>query len=192
MTQIAIVVYPNCTALDFIGPYEILRMLPDADIRFLWHETGPVAADSGVLLIGATHTFDETPEPDVVLVPGGPGTVAAARDEALLGWLRRTYEQTAWTVSVCSGSVVLAAAGLLDGKRATSHWSTLPTLKMFGAVPVGDERIVHEGRTATAAGCRRVLTWGCGWPVNLPARLGPRPSSWVSNTIRNHPSIPGI
>ena len=69
MTQIAIVIYPSFTALDFIGPYEVLRMLPDAEVRFLWHETGPIAADSGVLLIGATHTFDETPQPDVVLVP---------------------------------------------------------------------------------------------------------------------------
>ncbi|MCV7192434.1 DJ-1/PfpI family protein [Mycolicibacterium brumae] len=127
-------------------------MLPDADIRFVWRETGPVAADSGVLLIGATHTFDETPAPDVVLVPGGPGTVAAARDDALLGWLRAVRPGAAWTTSVCSGSVVLAAAGLLDGLRATSHWSTLPVLKTFGVTPVADERVVRAGDIVTAAG----------------------------------------
>ncbi len=152
MTQIAIVLYPNFTALDFIGPYEVLRMLPDAQVRFLWHETGPVIADSGVLLIGATHTFDETPAPDVVLVPGGPGTVEVARDEKVLAWLRQAQRTASWTTSVCSGSVVLAAAGLLDGKRATSHWSTLPALKMLGAIPVGDQRLVYEGNTVTAAG----------------------------------------
>ena len=81
--QVAIVLYPGFTALDFIGPYEILRQLPDAEVRFVWKETGPVRADSGVLLIGVTHTFDETSEPDVVLVPGGPGTAPAARDEAV-------------------------------------------------------------------------------------------------------------
>lgn len=152
MTQIAIVVYPNFTALDFVGPYEVLHRLPDTEVRFLWHETGPLTADSGVLMIGATHTFAETPAPDVVLVPGGPGCVEVARDEAVLAWLRRVHAGATWTTSVCSGSVVLAAAGLLDGKRATSHWSSLAALKMFGVTPVGDQRIVHEGDTVTAAG----------------------------------------
>lgn len=167
MTQIAIVLYPNFTALDFIGPYEVLHRLPDAEVRFLWHETGPLTADSGVLMIGATHTFDETPAPDVVLVPGGPGCVEVARDEKVLDWLRRAHHGAAWTTSVCSGSMVLAAAGLLDGKRATSHWSTLPTLKMFGVTPVGDERIVHEGDTVTAAGVSAGIDLGL-W---LAARL---------------------
>ncbi|KWX19789.1 MULTISPECIES: DJ-1/PfpI family protein [Mycolicibacterium] len=150
--QIAIVLYPSFTALDFIGPYEVLRALPDAEVRFVWHEPGPITADSGVLLVGATHSFDETPAPDVVLVPGGPGTVTTARDEKVLDWLRRVHPGATWTASVCSGSVVLAAAGLLDGKRATSHWSTLSALKAFGVTPVGDQRIVHEGDVITAAG----------------------------------------
>jgi transcriptional regulator GlxA family with amidase domain len=99
-----------------------------------------------------THSLAETPSPDVVLVPGGPGTVDAARDEALLQWLQQVHGSASWTTSVCSGSVVLAAAGLLEGKRATSHWSTLAALRVFGATPVGDERVVHEGDTVTAAG----------------------------------------
>lgn len=142
MTQIAIVVYPGYTALDFIGPYEVLRNMPDAEVRFLWHEPGPIAADSGVLLIGATHSFDETPSPDVILIPGGMTTMEHARDEKLLDWVRRAHRTATWTASVCSGSVILASAGLLDGKRATSHWAALPVLKTLGARPVTDERIV--------------------------------------------------
>lgn len=150
--QIAIVVYPGFTALDFIGPYEVLRNLPDTAVRFVWHEPGPITADSGVLTVGATHTFDETPSPDIVLVPGGPGSTVVARDEKVLDWLRRVHPGAAWTASVCSGSVVLAAAGLLEGKRATSHWAALSALKMLGVTPVGDERIVREGDIITAAG----------------------------------------
>jgi transcriptional regulator GlxA family with amidase domain len=152
MTQIAIVVYPGFTALDFIGPYEVLRNLPDAEVRFLWHEPGPITADSGVLVIGATHSFDETPSPDILLIPGGMTTIEHARDEKLLDWVRRAHETATWTASVCSGSVILAAAGLLDGKRATSHWLALSALKALGAKPVSDERIVHEGDIVTSAG----------------------------------------
>ncbi len=152
MTQIAIVIYPGFTALDFIGPYEVLHNLPDTDIRFVWHESGPITADSGVLVIGATHSFDETPAPDVLLVPGGMTTFEHARDEVLLDWVRQAHESATWTASVCSGSVILAAAGLLTGKRATSHWMAVPTLKAFGVIPVGDERIVQQGNTVTAAG----------------------------------------
>jgi putative intracellular protease/amidase len=155
--QIAIVLYPGFTALDFIGPYEVLRNLPDADVRFVWHEPGPVTADSGTLVVGATHSFDETPSPDVVLVPGGMTTFEHARDEKLLAWVRQVHASATWTASVCSGSVILAAAGLLEGKRATSHWMAVPTLKAFGVTPVSDERIVFsesssENKIVTGAG----------------------------------------
>ncbi|HET7073893.1 MAG TPA: DJ-1/PfpI family protein [Mycobacterium sp.] len=152
MTQIAFVAYPGFTALDMIGPYEVLRNLPGAEVRFVWHETGPITADSGVLVVGATHSLAETPSPDVILVPGGPSTPVHARDEALLDWLRRAHRTASWTTSVCSGSVILAAAGLLEGRRATSHWLVVPMLKAFGAVPVADERIVRQGDIVTAAG----------------------------------------
>ena len=150
--QIAIVLYPGFTALDFIGPYESLRMLPDADVRFVWHQPGPITADSGVLVVGATHSFDETPSPDVILVPGGFSTMEHARDEKVLAWLRKAHQTATWTASVCSGAIVLAAAGLLEGKRATSHWAALSALKALGVKPVGDERIVHEGDVVTCAG----------------------------------------
>src|SRR5271154_2123836 len=152
MTQIAIVTYPGFTALDFIGPYEVLRWLPDTEVRFVWHEPGPITADSGILVIGATHSFAETPSPDVILVPGGMTTIEHARDETLLDWVRSAHRTATWTTSVCSGSVILAAAGLLDGKRAASHWAALAMLKALGAKPVGDERVVHEGRIVTSAG----------------------------------------
>jgi len=156
MTQIAIVVYPGFTALDFIGPYEVLRNLPDTEVRFVWHEPGPIAADSGVLLVGATHSFDETPSPDMLLVPGGMTTFEHARDEKLLDWVRQAHQTATWTASVCSGSVILAAAGLLEAKRATSHWMCVPMLKTFGVTPVDDERIVvadaTPNRIVTCAG----------------------------------------
>jgi putative intracellular protease/amidase len=152
MTQIAIVLYPGFTALDFIGPYEVLHRLPDAEVRFVWHEAGPITADSGALIIGATYSFAETPTPDVVLVPGGMTTIEHARDEVLLDWVRSAHQSATWTTSVCSGSVILAAAGLLDGKRAASHWAALSMLKGLGAKPVGDERVVHEGNIVTSAG----------------------------------------
>jgi transcriptional regulator GlxA family with amidase domain len=152
MTQIAIIVYPGFTALDFIGPYEVLHRLPDTEVRFLWHEPGPITADSAALVIGATHSFDETPSPDVILVPGGLTTVEHARDEKLLDWVRTAHQTATWTASVCSGSLILAAAGLLDGKRATSHWGMLALLKSLGVNAVGDERVVHEGDIVTSAG----------------------------------------
>ena len=127
--QIAIVVYPGMTALDAVGPYEILNGIPDRDLRFVWKKIGPVVTDSGVLALGATHTFDETERPDLVLVPGGStGTAAVAADGEVLAWLRRVHEHTTWTTSVCSGSVILAAAGLLEGLPATSHWAALHCL----------------------------------------------------------------
>lgn len=152
MTPIAIVTYPGFTALDMIGPYEVLRNLPQTEVRFVWHESGPITADSGVLVLGATHTLAETPTPDVILVPGGPSTPVHARDGKLLDWLRRAHRTASWTTSVCSGSVILAAAGLLKDRRATSHWLTIPALKAFGAIPVADERIVRQDNVVTSAG----------------------------------------
>ncbi|KAA8885703.1 DJ-1/PfpI family protein [Nocardia colli] len=151
--QIAFVTYPGVTALDLIGPYEVLRALPGAEVRFVWHEVGPVATDSGVLYLGATHTFADTPRPDIVLVPGsGTSTPSTARDGRLLAWLRSVHETSRWTLSVCSGSVILAAAGLLNGQNATTHWRALDLLRPFGVRPCGDLRIVAAGKIVTSAG----------------------------------------
>jgi transcriptional regulator GlxA family with amidase domain len=151
--EIAIVTYPGMTALDAIGPYEVLRMLPGAQIRFVWHEPGPITTDSGVLILGATHALSETGAPDIVLVGGsGPVTARTAKDVELLAWLRRVHATSTWTTSVCSGSIILAAAGLLEGKSATSHWLSMAGLPAFGAEPERDRRIVREGKIVTAAG----------------------------------------
>lgn len=168
MPQVAALLYPGFTALDLIGPYEVLRWLPGAEVRFVWHEPGPVTADSGVLVIGATHAFDETPSPDIVLVPGGMTTQEHARDVTVLDWVRTVHQTATWTTSVCSGSVILAAAGLLKGKRATSHWMALPVLKALGAQPVGDERVVHSGDIVTSAGVSAGIDLGF-W---LAGRIG--------------------
>jgi putative intracellular protease/amidase len=151
--QIAMVLYPGFTALDAIGPYEVLRFLPDAEVRFVGAEPGPVVADSGVLFVGATHSYDETPRPDIVLVPGsGPRTATTMADTQLTDWLRRVHETTQWTTSVCTGSMILAAAGILEGQPATTHWAVLGGLAAMGAKARPGERIVRSGKVVTAAG----------------------------------------
>src|ERR1043165_7288913 len=138
--QIAFVVYPGMTALDAIGPYELLRYMPDSAVRFVAADTGPIVTDSGVLVLHASHTFDETPEPDIVLVPGGStGTGPAMQDPALLDWLRAVHPRTTWTTSVCSGALILAAAGLLKDVPATTHWICQDILGTMGAVPQPDK-----------------------------------------------------
>jgi transcriptional regulator GlxA family with amidase domain len=151
--QIAIVLYPGLTVLDAVGPYEVLRLLPDAEVRFVGAKAEPVVSDSGVLVLGVTHTYDETPAPDIVLVPGStPRTATAMADKDLTGWLRRVHETTTWTTSVCTGALVLAAAGILDGRPATTHWAVQPALGAMGAKPRRQERIVRSGKVVTAAG----------------------------------------
>jgi transcriptional regulator GlxA family with amidase domain len=151
--QIAIVLYPGLTALDAIGPYEVLRLLPDAEVRFVGEAPGPVVADSGVLFLGVTHSYAETPRPDLVLVPGsGPRTATTMADTQLTGWLRQVHETTLWTTSVCTGAMILAAAGLLDGQPATTHWNLQRGLAAMGAKPQYGKRIVRAGKIVTAAG----------------------------------------
>ncbi len=151
--QIAIVVYPGLTALDAIGPYEVLRSLPGCDLRLVWKEIGPIVTDSNLLVLGATHSLSETPRPDVVLVPGSSGrTVTTMADREVLDWLRACHETTRLTTSVCSGSLILAAAGLLEGRSATSHWAALPFFSALGVKARPDDRIVRDGKVWTAAG----------------------------------------
>ena len=151
--QIAIVLYPGMTALDALGPYEVLKLLPDAELRLAAHEVGPVVTDRETLIIGATHSLEETPHPFLVLVPGSEAnTTTAMADGRLLAWLKEAHEKSAMTASVCSGALVLAAAGLLEGQRATTHWWAQPSLGRFGAIAVPDRRVVRSGKIWTAAG----------------------------------------
>jgi transcriptional regulator GlxA family with amidase domain len=149
--EIAILLYDRLTALDAIGPYEVLSRLPGARARFVALEPGPVATDNGMLTLVAEASLEDASRPDIVLVPGGPGEVAARAGGAALDWLRDVHETSTWTTSVCTGSLILAAAGLLEGRRATSHWLALEQLRELGAEPVS-ERVVFDGKLVTAAG----------------------------------------
>ncbi|MFD5720702.1 DJ-1/PfpI family protein [Streptomyces sp. NPDC127036] len=157
--QIAIVLYDRFTALDAVGPYETLGRLPDADTVFVAERTGPVRSDTGRLALTADKSLAEVPRPDVVVVPGGPGQGAQMGNEVLLDWLRTADGTSAWTTSVCTGSLLLASAGLLEGRRATSHWLALDGLKEFGAEPTG-ERVVFDGKYVTAAGVSSGIDMG--------------------------------
>jgi putative intracellular protease/amidase len=149
--NIAILLYDRFTALDAIGPYEVLSRLPGARVTFVAAEAGPVATDNGMLRILAERSIEEVPQADILLVPGGPGEVAARAGGPALEWLGSLHETSTWTTSVCTGSLILAAAGLLDGVHATSHWLALDTLREMGA-DVVDERVVFDGKIVTAAG----------------------------------------
>ncbi|MFC8537627.1 DJ-1/PfpI family protein [Streptomyces sp. NPDC057249] len=157
--QIAIALYDRFTALDAVGPYEILSRAPGAETVFVAERAGAVRNDSGTLELVAHRTFEQVPAPDLVIVPGGPGQYHQMENENLLGWLRRVDETTTWTTSVCSGSLLLAAAGLLRGRRATSHWLALDQLGDHGAEPAR-ERVVLDGKYVTAAGVSAGIDMG--------------------------------
>jgi transcriptional regulator GlxA family with amidase domain len=151
--QIAMPLYPRLTALDAIGPYEVLQRVPDLDVVFVGERRGEVRTDNGFLGLTVDATFSEVPAPDVIVVPGGIGTRAVLEEGPYLDWIRAVHPGTRFTTSVCSGSLLLAAAGLLDGLTATSHWSVLELLGGLGAVPVTQRVVEHlDRRIITAAG----------------------------------------
>jgi transcriptional regulator GlxA family with amidase domain len=150
--QIAILLYPGVTALDAVGPWEALSQIPNAEVRFVGKETGPVLTEGGVLLLGITHTLSETPSPDLVLVPGGTSTPGQMVDDEVLDWLRKVHVTASWTTSVCTGSLILGAAGILKGLPATTHWIKMGVLTLMGAKAEPNKRIVRSGKIVTAAG----------------------------------------
>jgi putative intracellular protease/amidase len=151
--QIAIPVFDAFTALDAVGPYEVLQRLPGAEVRFVGHEPGAVRTENGYLGVVVDAALEDVPRPDVVVVPGGIGTRSLLDDERLLGWIRTAHESTRFTTSVCTGSLLLAAAGLLDGLTAATHWGARDTLAQLGATPVPDRVVEHlDRRIVTAAG----------------------------------------
>lgn len=164
--KIAVVLYDRLTALDAIGPYEVLSRLPGAELAFVATQPGPITTDNGMLTLHAERSLAEFASPDIVLVPGGPGEVAERAGGEVLEWLRQVDRTSTWTTSVCTGSLILAAAGLLDGKRATSHWLAMDELRRLGAEPVS-ERVVFDGKMITAAG----VSAGIDMALTLAARV---------------------
>ena len=149
--QIVILLYDQFTALDAIGPYEVLSRLSGAEAVFAAERPGPVRTDTGMLAVTADAALADVPRPDIVMVPGGPGSEAQMGDGPVREWLLAADAASSWTTSVCTGSLILAAAGLLAGRRATSHWLALDRLTALGARPV-EERVVIDGKYVTAAG----------------------------------------
>ncbi|HIC81321.1 MAG TPA: DJ-1/PfpI family protein [Kiloniellaceae bacterium] len=165
--SIVVLLYPGCTLLDLAGPEAVLAALPGARVYACWKETGPVPTDGSLTLLANCTLEDAPQEPDVLFVPGGAeGTIALLNDTTVLGWLRSRGAGAAWITSVCSGSLVLAAAGLLQGRRATSHWVVRDALALFGATPVA-ERVVQDGPIMTGGG----VTAGIDFGLQLAARL---------------------
>jgi transcriptional regulator GlxA family with amidase domain len=149
--HIAFLLFDRITALDVVGPYEVLSRLPGAEVRMVATEPGPKRTDHGSLALVADHPLEVSSALDVLVVPGGVGARDLTGDPKVLSWVREVHERSRWTTSVCTGALILGAAGLLDGLEATTHWSALDTLAGYGARPV-ERRIVEEGKVITAAG----------------------------------------
>lgn len=198
--QIAILVYPQMTALDAVGPYEVLSRIPGATVSWVAQHLEPVMTDAGLTLV-PTATFETLSRPAVVIVPGGREAFAI-RDPATLAWLREVHPHTRFTASVCTGALVLGAAGLLRGLRATTHWYKLAQLKQYGARPTR-RRVVRDGRIVTAAGVSagidmgltlaqqlagttvaKVIQLGIEYDPHPPFRSGsPRRAGWLTRAI---------
>ncbi len=151
--RVAIALFPRNTALDAIGPYEVLQRVPSIDVVFVGERRGEVRTDNGMLGLMCDASFDEVTDPDVLLVPGGVGTRTLIRDDTMLEWVRQVHSTTLFTTSVCTGSLILAAAGLLDGLTAATHWSAADILGSLGAVYTPQRVVEHlPERIITAAG----------------------------------------
>jgi transcriptional regulator GlxA family with amidase domain len=181
--QIALALYPKFTALDIIGPFQVLADVPGHDVVFVAREAGPVVDHTGRCPLVASATFAEFTAPEVVVVPG---ELFADRDEGLVQWLRRVHPTTTWTTSVCTGALYLAAAGILDGIDATTHWARKEELERLGA-RYTDQRVVERGKVITAAG----VSSGIDMALTLLDRIyGPGVAQSVQLAIEYDPQPP--
>jgi transcriptional regulator GlxA family with amidase domain len=188
-TLVAIPLFDRCTALDAVGPYEVLQRVPSVDVVFVGHERGEVRTDNGMLGIVRDATFDEVPAPDVLVFPGGFGTRVLEDDARVLEWVRRVHATTTWTTSVCTGSLVLAAAGLLTGLTATTHWSTYADLEALGAVPVADRVVEHlDRRIITSAG----VSSGIDMALRLVELLVDRTAAEAAQLMIEYDPLPPV
>jgi transcriptional regulator GlxA family with amidase domain len=184
--KIAILIYDGFTALDAIGPYEVLRSAPGWEVEFVAKTRGEVRTDSGAVGLCADRGLAEVTSAGIVLVPGGSGNCKLLEDRELLAWLRDVDRTTTWTTSVCTGSLLLGAAGLLERRRATSHWLYLEQLREYGADPVGG-RYVEDGKVITAAG----VSAGIDMALYLVGReVGPEVAQAIQLGIEYDPDPP--
>jgi transcriptional regulator GlxA family with amidase domain len=184
--QIAIPLFDRLTALDAVGPYEVLSRLPGARVDFVAAEPGVYHTDTRMLGLTAELSYADAPTPDILLVPGGFETRALMEHEPTLEWVRRAHEGSRFTTSVCTGALVLAAAGVLDGLDATTHWLYRPMLAEFGARPV-ERRVVEQGKVVTAAG----VSAGIDMALVLAGRIaGPEVAQAIQLAIEYDPEPP--
>jgi len=149
--RIAIGLYERFTSLDVMGPFQVLSSLPGAEVTFVAEKAGPVTDESGFLTVTAGASFNDLPDPDILLVGGGTITGTLVPHHPIVGWIARAHPKTKWTTSVCTGALLLAGAGVLKGVEATTHWAAMGELESLGAVPIR-ERVVRRGKIITAAG----------------------------------------
>lgn len=163
--HIGLLLFPGMTQIDFAEPYEVFSRLPDTIVHVVAKTLDPVNTERGLIIVPSV-TVDECPPLDVLVVPGGPGQQRLMEDDAVLGFLRRQAAHAKYVASVCTGALVLGAAGLLSGRRATTHWLSMPLLSLFGATAVS-ERVVVDGNLVTGGGC----TAGMDFALQLAALL---------------------
>jgi transcriptional regulator GlxA family with amidase domain len=181
--QIALALYPKFTALDIVGPFQVLADVPGHEVVFVAGEAGPVVDHTGRCPLVATETFADVTAPDVVVVPG---ELFADRDDRVVQWLRQVHPSTTWTTSVCTGSLYLAAAGILDGLDATTHWARADQLERLGA-RYTEQRVVEQGKVITAAG----VSSGIDMALTLLDRMyGPAIAQSVQLAIEYDPRPP--
>lgn len=184
--DVVIPLYDRFTMLDAIGPYQVLSVVPGTRIHWLAEQAGPVGDESGTARLMADGAWEDVPHPDVVVVPGGFGTRAVMESGRALDYVREVHAHSTYTTSVCTGSLWLAAAGILDGLEATSHWTTLEMLEQFGARPTG-RRVVRQGKVITAAG----VSSGIDMALTLVAELhGPEMAQAAQLAIEYDPEPP--
>jgi cyclohexyl-isocyanide hydratase len=183
--QISFLLFPQVTQLDLTGPAQVLSRLPDARLELVAKTLDPVPTDAGFpLLPGAT--FETAVRPEIVCVPGGFGVTDAMEDEATLAWLRKAADSAEWVTSVCTGALVLGAAGLLKGYRATTHWASHDYLESFGAIPI-KERVVFDRNRVTGGG----VTAGIDFGLALVAAIaGEEHARFVQLSLEYDPAPP--
>jgi len=186
MVSVGLVLYPRFTALDIVGPFQTLVDVPGLDVFFVAEKTGPVSDHTGRLSLVATKSFADVDQLDVVVVPGGMADSGLIASDPVVEFVKRIHPMTTWTTSVCTGSIFLATAGVLDGIEATTHWASYERLRALGAIPV-ETRVVHRGKVITAAGVSSGIDMGL---VLVAAMFGDEMAQVIQLAIEYDPQPP--